>query len=189
MSLAGPAQTGIRANPGAPGGERELLDMAMALRTSASRVTEVPFAAAVVPMSVLLSNMCTLSRYRFTFNSDPVPASYVMGPTGMLSCIAWSAQETGLRLLDADLACTLRRDERALFGLRAVVPPVTGNLADIVRGLVFMHSARTLFPLRGQEPVEIAQVFEAYEHAFRDVLAQPVVESGEIAWPQPFRQH
>lgn len=167
--------------------ERRLSERVQAMTAAAARVTRA-LAVPVVPVSALLTNIYTLYNNRFTFNGDVVPVSYVMGTTGMLPCVAWGAQDAGHRLLGADLACSLRRDERALFGLRAVVPPVTGNLADIIRGLFFMHAARMLFGLRRDAEIEVSQVYEMFEHEFKDILAQAVFgDSGEIAWPQPSR--
>jgi len=142
----------------------------------------------VVPIPALLCNVCEILNVRFTFNADAVPTSWVMGTAAMLPCVARTAQDTAWHLLDADLGCSLRRDEGALFGLRAAVPPVTGNLADIVRGLMFIHSARTLYGLRRDAVIDVTQVFNMFEREFRPYLDRlGADETGGIVWPRPSR--
>lgn len=168
-------------------GEQALLEQVLAIDGSAARVADA-MVAAVVPVPVLLGNVCKALNCRFTLGGDALPPSYVMAPGGMLSCVAVLAQETAHRLLDADLACSLRRDERSLFGVQAVVPPVTGNLADIVRGLVFIHSARTLYGLRRDALIDVTEVLKMFEGEFKEMLARPSFdESGDFSWPLPLR--
>lgn len=167
--------------------EQEVLELAMG--ASMGRIGKA-IPGRVVPVSTLLGNVCRVFNCGFTLGADQVPASYVMAPSGMLSCVAWCARETAQRLLGVDIGCTLRRDESALFGLRATVPPVTGNLADIVRGLVFLHSARSLFGLRQDGVIDVTQVLRMYEGEFKQILSRAEFnESGEAAWPQAFRPH
>lgn len=154
------------------------------------RVAQAIPSTVVVPVPTLLSNVCRIIGARFTLYGEPVPASYVMSPVGMLPCVALVAQESARRLLDADLGCSLRRDERGTFGLRAVVPAVTGNLADIVRALVFMRCATAVFGLRRNANIDATQIHAAFEGQFRAILQRSNAEHpGEIAWPQPFRPY
>lgn len=160
----------------------ELLERASALA--------VAMPAAVVAVPRLLCNVCDVFNARFTLGDDVVPASWVMGPAGMLPCAAAAAEDAAHRLFGISLGVSLRRDAQALFGLRVGVAPVTGNLADIVRALFFIRSTQDLYGLRRDAVLDVTEVIEIYKAHFDSILSRADTEgTGDLSWPPPSRQH
>lgn len=138
--------------------------------------------AVVVAMPRLLANVCGALNVRFTLGGDAVPPSWVMGSTGLLPCVTVAAEDAAHRLFGISLGATLRPSEQALFGVRAAVPPVTGNLADIVRALFFMRAAQTLFGLRSHADIDVAEVVETFRPYFKQILDRVEPQEGELSW-------
>lgn len=138
--------------------------------------------AAVMAMSRLLANVCGVLNVRFALSSDAVPTSWVMGATALLPCVAVAAEDAAHRLFGISLGVSLRPSEQALFGVRAAVPPVTGNLADIVRALFFMRSAQVLFGLRRDADIDVAEVVATFRPYFKQILDRVEPQEGELPW-------
>ena len=69
-----------------------------------------------------------------------------------------------------------------------MIPPVTGHIVDLVRGLFFQHYATETFGIRPQARIEVGPMCDMLRFNFDALLrSERVSPQGEIVWPQPSR--
>lgn len=142
-------------------------------------------AAVVMPMHRMLYGLCESIGVNFILGGRPVSHADVLGPAAFLPAVAWMSQDAGKRLLDADFGCLLRmpsENEPTLLGVRCVVPPVTGHIADVTRALFCAHFAVEIFGLRRGALIEVMPLQEVLKEIFTSHSAD--LQKGEMAWPQ-----
>lgn len=138
----------------------------------------------VMAVDRLLATHCELIDCAFSFDGEKTPARSIMSPVVFLPVLALRVQEAGFRLLGADMGCVLRADKDSMFGARAVIPPVTGHIVDVIRGLFFQHYAAETFGLRKQALIEVAPLRDMLSSVFDEFETN---SEGEFKWPQPSR--
>jgi hypothetical protein len=149
------------------------------------RVLEAAKPARVLTVSTLLALVCEVENCRFTMHGVACAAETVMSPSMFLPVLAWEVQELGRDLFEQDLGCTLKRDEGALFGARAVVPYVHGHVGANIRFLCFLHTATELFGLRPNASIEVAPLANALREHFQAFMSTQPANQGDISWPLP----
>lgn len=140
-----------------------------------------------VTMPRLLAAICRQYECSFSFRGLDVPPERVMAPEMFLPLVTGTAQEDGHYLLGVDLGCGIRTDDESLFGVRSVVPPVTGHLADLMRALFFRHAAQKVFGLRQQACIDLTATYEVVAEQFLNLRKALEPAGGEVPWPQPPR--
>lgn len=139
----------------------------------------------VVPVGKLLANLCRSNECKFVLDGVPTDSSIIMSPSMFLPVVAWISQQSGDRLLGVDLGCSLRKDEASMFGVRCIVPHLTGHIVDVIRSLFFVHYATELFGIRPNALIEVKPLYEGVKTQF-DLLinSQKTSDLGDISWPQ-----
>lgn len=124
---------------------------------------------AVTPIHQMLYGLCDSLGAKFLMGGEPVSSAEVLSPSALLPAIAWMAQDAGSRLLQADFGCELKKTmefEASLLGVRCVVPPVTGHIADLTRALFFAHFTVELLGLRKDSLIEVLPLYEVLRPIF-----------------------
>lgn len=142
----------------------------------------------VLTMHELLARLATSMDCRFLVAGEPVDASEVFLPSSLLPIIALGAQDAGLRLLQADFGCVLKKPmegEITLTGARCAVPPVTGHLADITRALFFAHTATHLLGINQGAFLDVEPVYRVFSGFFESHFESqgPLPQGGSYSWP------
>lgn len=140
-----------------------------------------------IPMHQMLTGVCTLQACTFSFRGRDLPAHQVMAPEMFLPMVTGTAQDDGRYLLDVDFGCGLRLDEESLFGVRSVVPHITGHIADVVRALFFLNAAHKTFGLRPNACIDLTATYEIMNEQFQGLRKALGSPEGEIPWPHPPR--
>lgn len=136
-----------------------------------------------IPLSKVLACHAEISKIRFLSNGQEVDGEVFFGPEIFLPAVVWEAQSLGQKLLGADLGCRLRAEPHTLFGVRASVPLITGNLADIMRALFCIHAAKKCCGDARHTSIEMGLVIDAYKDKFSGLLEVATQDDGEIKWP------
>jgi hypothetical protein len=139
----------------------------------------------VMPVHEMLYGLCDAMGVQFLMAGEPVGHAGVLSPSALLPAIAWMSQDAGVRLLQADFGCLLRKpaaEEVTLLGCRCIVPPVTGHIADITRALFFAHFTFELLGLRQGAMVEVFPLHEMLQPVFLAHMGS--VNEGNVSWPQ-----
>lgn len=142
-----------------------------------------------VPMHHMLAGLCKVQSCTFTFGGRDLPPAQVMAPEMFLPLVTSTAQHMAHHLLDVDLGCGLRLDGAALFGLRCVVPHITGHIVDVCRGLFFLHAANTVLGLRRNACIDLTATYEIMNEQFQALRDSLRPAEGEIPWPLPQRHN
>lgn len=148
---------------------------------------EPDMASAVTPVHQMLYGLCESMGVRFLMGGNEVGHAEVLGPCALLPVIAWMSQDAGVRLLQADFGCVLRKPspgESTLLGARCVVPPVTGHIADLTRAMFFAHYTMELLGLRPGALVEVMPLQELLRPVFTAHLGASTETEGDVSWPQ-----
>ena len=140
-----------------------------------------------VPMHQMLTAICEQQDCTFSFRGRALPAPEVMAPDMFLPMVTGTAQEDGHYLLGVDLGCGLRLAEDSLFGVRSVVPHITGHIVDVLRALFFLNAANKVFGLRPQACIDLTTTYELMREPFQSLRAGLGSSEGEIPWPLPRR--
>lgn len=180
----------------------EAMDQAAAVRAAVARQAVTGFAQAqaaqvdeaiqlargrAVPMHKMLSAICDQQDCTFSFQGRSVSAAEVMAPEMFLPMVTGTAQEDGHYLLAVDLGCGLRLADECLFGVRSVVPHITGHIVDVLRGLFFLNAANKVFGLRPHACIDLTATYELMREPFRSLREGLGSSEGEIPWPLPRR--
>ncbi len=136
---------------------------------------------AAVPLSKVLAAFAEFYRCKFSYLGNPIGSDVIFAGEMLLPAVIWESQIKGHQLLQADLGCRLRLDSASLFGVCAIVPFVTGHMADIVRALLCLHTTRNLFLIAPDASVEISMIVDTYKRHFEGLLEH--TKDGEIQWP------
>lgn len=140
---------------------------------------------AAVPMDVMLARHCEKIGCTFVLSAKQLTASQVLTPQMFMPLVTWQAQDDGHRLLDADLGCALRVDPQTLFGLRSVVPHVTGHIVDVVRALFFLNAATRVLGLQPNSEIDLTTTHQSMSDHFSALLESVTQVNGDIPWPRP----
>ncbi|MEJ8837570.1 hypothetical protein [Ramlibacter sp. AN1133] len=140
-----------------------------------------------VPMHSFLAGLCMVHDCSFTLRGAELAAEHVMAPEMFLPMVAGTAMDDGRYLAGIDLGCGLRVDDGSLFGVRSVVPHLTGHIADVMRALFFMHAARKVFGLRERACIDLTASYEVMNGQFQSLRQALGSQQGEIPWPLPQR--
>lgn len=139
-----------------------------------------------IPVESYLASLCRLENCTFTLNGEEIPVEVIMGPSMALPFLALYVEQAGSRLLDIDFGCKFRVDPRAALGAVAIVPGVSGNIADLMRGLFFSHYATESFGIRSDAIIEVGSMMEMLRENFSDLLiSRARDEVAGVAAPQP----
>jgi hypothetical protein len=112
-----------------------------------------------VPMDQLLARCLWLDGYRFFHEGDEVPGQIVVSNTCLMPWLALKAQEMAHQLLNIDFGCHFQADENTALGVFVKPLYVTANLADMMRGLFFMHALKSLFPNESDREIDLGELF------------------------------
>lgn len=140
----------------------------------------------------LLYGLCDSLHVQFLLEGQEVSHADVLSPSAMLPGIAWMVQDAGRHLLEADFGCELkvaRSGEATLLGVRCVVPPMTGHIADVIRSIFFVHYTTEFFGIREGGMVEVAPLQQLLRGIFENHLEEQPSAEGIVSWPQVSRTH
>lgn len=137
-----------------------------------------------LPMHRLLARLCIIENCSFSFRGTALDPLHVLAPEMFLPALAATAQEQGQYLAEWDAGCQLRADDESLFGVRSVVPHVTGHPVDLWRALLFAHSLRRSFGVRENSVVDLTAIYEHMREPFNLMRERAAHNQGDIPWPQ-----
>ena len=140
----------------------------------------------------LLYGLCSSLKVQFLLEGQEVAPADVLSPSALLPGVAWMVQDAGKRLLDADFGCELKvaqSGEATLLGVRCVVPPMTGHIADVIRSIFFIHYTTEFFGIREGAMVEVAPAQQMLRGVFESHLEAQASVEGIVSWPQVSRTH
>lgn len=122
---------------------------------------------------------------QFLIQGEPEPAAFMFSPEAFLPILAMHADLASRSLLGHPLGITFEEDEQALFGVRSIVPALTGDEISVLRATFFTSALHQVFGLaKDVKEIECVPVFDAYKDGFLNYL-----EKGVVKWPVAIVSH